>query len=111
MLWPRSLSFLVLVLSLGLLPQTAPAQMDSFNFCTVFQQIPQTEGVRSALFEEWDTDTDAWASTEHYYFRFASNEETPSMRHADRYPVSGIDRSIRRAMAVTSARSAWAHFV
>ena len=76
MLWPRSLSFLVLVLSLGLLPQTAPAQMDSFNFCTVFQQIPQTEGVRSALFEEWDTDTDAWTSTERWILNYENGNPT-----------------------------------
>jgi hypothetical protein len=42
--------------------------------------------------DDFFPDQDAWASSEHYYFRFASNVETPSMRHADRYPVSGIDR-------------------
>ena len=42
--------------------------------------------------DDFFPDQDAWASSEHYYFRFASTVETPSMRHADRYPVSGIDR-------------------
>jgi hypothetical protein len=42
--------------------------------------------------DDFFPDTDAWARSEHYYYRFASAVETPSMRHADRYPVDGIDR-------------------
>jgi len=37
---------------------------------------------------------DAWARSEHYYFRLARSVQTPSMRHADRYPVDGPDRFV-----------------
>jgi len=36
----------------------------------------------------------AWARSEHYYFRLAADVETPSMRHADRYPVDDPDRYV-----------------
>jgi len=49
----------------------------------------ETEG-RNAFFE----DADAWARSEHYYFRFGPAVETPSMRHADRYPTEGADRYV-----------------
>ena len=49
----------------------------------------ETEG-RDAFYP----DQDAWARSEHYYFRFASSVETPSMRHADRYPVDGPARYV-----------------
>ena len=49
----------------------------------------ETEG-RNAFFE----DANAWARSEHYYFRFAPTVQTPSMRHADRYPVEGADRYV-----------------
>ena len=39
-------------------------------------------------------DQDAWARSEHYYFRLARAVQTPSMRHADRYPVDGPDRYV-----------------
>ena len=47
----------------------------------------ETEG-RDDFFPE----KNAWAQSEHYYYRFAAAVEVPSMRHADRYPVDGIDR-------------------
>lgn len=49
----------------------------------------ETEG-RDAFY----SDQDAWARSEHYYFRFATAVETPSMRHADRYPVDGPARFV-----------------
>jgi len=49
----------------------------------------ETEG-RNAFY----SDRDAWARSEHYYFRFASSVTTPSMRHADRYPVDGPARYV-----------------
>jgi hypothetical protein len=49
----------------------------------------ETEG-RDAFYP----DQDAWARSEHYYFRFATSVETPSMRHADRYPVDGPARYV-----------------
>lgn len=39
-------------------------------------------------------DQDAWARSEHYYFRLAPSVTTPPMRHADRYPVDGPDRFV-----------------
>jgi aminopeptidase N len=53
---------------------------------TVFNE---TEG-RDDFYPE----KNAWARSEHYYFRFAPGVETPSMRHADRYPVDGPDRFV-----------------
>jgi len=47
----------------------------------------ETEG-RDDFFPE----KNAWARSEHYYYRFASSVQVPSMRHADRYPIDGIDR-------------------
>jgi hypothetical protein len=49
----------------------------------------ETEG-RDAFYP----DQDAWARSEHYYFRFATSVGTPSMRHADRYPVDGPARYV-----------------
>jgi hypothetical protein len=49
----------------------------------------ETEG-RDDFFSEQD----AWARSEHYYFRFARSVETPPMRHADRYPVDGPARFV-----------------
>jgi hypothetical protein len=42
--------------------------------------------------DDFFPDRDAWARSEHYYFRLARAVQTPSMRHADRYPVDGPDR-------------------
>jgi hypothetical protein len=39
-------------------------------------------------------DQNAWARSEHYYFRLARAVQTPSMRHADRYPVDGPARFV-----------------
>jgi len=39
-------------------------------------------------------DQNAWARSEHYYFRLARSVQTPSMRHADRYPVDGPARFV-----------------
>jgi hypothetical protein len=39
-------------------------------------------------------DQDAWARSEHYYYRFATSVDVPSMRHADRYPVDGPARYV-----------------
>jgi len=44
--------------------------------------------------DDFFSDQDAWARSEHYYFRFAQSVETPSMRHADRYPVDGPARFV-----------------
>jgi hypothetical protein len=44
--------------------------------------------------DDFYPEQDAWARSEHYYFRFAPSVETPSMRHADRYPVDGPDRYV-----------------
>jgi aminopeptidase N len=49
----------------------------------------ETEG-SSAFF----SDRNAWARSEHYYFRLAQSVQTPSMRHADRYPVDGPARFV-----------------
>jgi len=39
-------------------------------------------------------DNTPWAPSEHYYYRLARTTETPSMRHADRYPVDAPDRYV-----------------
>jgi hypothetical protein len=44
--------------------------------------------------DDFFPDRDAWARSEHYYFRLARVVQTPSMRHADRYPVDGPDRYV-----------------
>jgi len=49
----------------------------------------ETEG-RNDFFSE----SDAWARSEHYYFRFARGVDVPSIRHADRYPVNEVDRYV-----------------
>lgn len=72
-----------------------------------FPMIVGTNEKRYAWFDEGTTtfnetegrddffsDQNAWARSEHYYFRFASTVQTPSMRHADRYPVDGADRFV-----------------
>lgn len=51
--------------------------------------LNETEGHNAHYPED-----NAWARSEHYYFRFASSVETPSMRHADRYPVEGPARYV-----------------
>ncbi len=42
--------------------------------------------------DDFFADQNAWARSEHPYFRFASRVDVPSMRHADRYPTDGLDR-------------------
>ena len=44
--------------------------------------------------DDFFPDQNAWARSEHYYFRLARAVQTPSMRHADRYPVDGPDRYV-----------------
>jgi hypothetical protein len=44
--------------------------------------------------DDFYPDVDAWSRSRHYYFRFASSVQTPSMRHADRYPVDGPARYV-----------------
>ncbi len=44
--------------------------------------------------DDFFPDTDAWAPSQHYYYRLTPATETPSMRHADRYPVDGPDRYV-----------------
>jgi hypothetical protein len=44
--------------------------------------------------DDFYPETNAWAQSEHYYYRFASSVRTPSMRHADRYPVDGPARYV-----------------
>jgi len=44
--------------------------------------------------DDFFPDKNAWARSEHYYFRFAQSVETPSMRHADRYPTDGPARYV-----------------
>lgn len=39
-------------------------------------------------------DQDPWTPADHYYYRLAPSVETPSMRHADRYPVEQPDRFV-----------------
>ncbi len=43
---------------------------------------------------DYDADQEAWARSEHYYFRFASSLDTPTMRHSDQYPVEGPARYV-----------------
>ena len=52
---------LALVVGLAVLPPASQAQQfEIANFCTVFQQSPQTEDARSALNEEWDDGDESW---------------------------------------------------
>ena len=44
--------------------------------------------------DDFYPDQDAWARSEHYYYRFATSVDVPSMRHADRYPVEGPARYV-----------------
>jgi len=44
--------------------------------------------------DDFYPDKDAWARSEHYYYRFATSVQTPSMCHADRYPVDGPARYV-----------------
>jgi hypothetical protein len=97
MLRNRLLVCSVLLLGLLLLPQGAQAQMNSFNFCTVFEQIPQTEGVRSALFEEWDENSSTWASTERWILTYQDGNPTEYLfQERDR---SGVWADTARAQA------------
>ncbi len=72
----RWLPSLALVLTVALLPQPSQAQLGSFNFCTVFEDTPQTENVRSALFEEWDGNESAWDSNERWILSYQNGNPT-----------------------------------
>lgn len=61
----RSWCTLVLLYMAGalvLVPVSQAQQFETINFCTLYQQSPQTEDARSTLTEEWDPEDSAWSS-------------------------------------------------
>ncbi|MFB6278024.1 MAG: T9SS type A sorting domain-containing protein [Salinibacter sp.] len=67
---PIHLLFVVLAVFVGLaaFPPTSQAQSEPgfgsvhFNFCTIYQQSPQTEDARSVATDEWNASNGSWES-------------------------------------------------
>jgi len=72
MLGARSLLVFLFVLGTALLPHPAQAQFDLANFCTIFEQLPNTSGVESALFESWDDSATEWDATDRWILSYQS---------------------------------------
>lgn len=68
----------VLLLIAGVLavPRASQAQLQSINFCTLYQQSPQTEDVRSTLTEEWDGDANSWSSVIRTIVSYSGSDPT-----------------------------------
>lgn len=59
-----------------LLPTPTQAQFDLVNFCTIFEQFPNTSGVESALFESWDSNASEWDANERWILSYQNGSPT-----------------------------------
>lgn len=57
-------------------PTAARAQLIGFNFCTLFQNSPQTEDVISSVTDDWDSGAGAWDAQTRNIFTYDGGNPT-----------------------------------
>ena len=72
----RSLLPSLALLVFLLLPTPTQAQFLSVDFCTIFEQFPNTAGAESALLESWDGNASEWDANERWILSYTNGNPT-----------------------------------
>lgn len=97
---PRSLLAGLSLLVFLLLPTSTQAQFSQFNsadFCTIFEQVPNTAGVESALIESWNSGASDWDANERWIVSYEN--DTPTELRFQERTQTGAWADTARALA------------
>ena len=101
MISPRLFFASLPLLAFLLLPAPIQAQFDLVNFCTVFEQFPNTSGVESALFESWDSNVGEWDADDRWILSYQNG--TPVEFRFQERTQTGAWADSARALATYDA--------